>query len=171
MFFVLSRAWDKDEATSMTLSTLQHLSWAQNLRSLLFYLQTWHYRHCWSKQYTGHVSYELRNWAGSPWSICGSVVEHRSGESESLRFDSSWGLRIFSLSHARDKTKNIFRQVFFEREKLAKLRVRDRNVTFSKPRLWFLYFLSKINKWCRPILTFDTAKSSHTLLVGAGSSS
>ena len=36
-----------------------------------------------------------------------SVVEHRSAESEGLRFDSSWGLRIFSLSHARDKTKNI----------------------------------------------------------------
>ena len=25
--------------------------------------------------------------------ICGSVVEHRSAESEGLRFDSSWGLR------------------------------------------------------------------------------
>ena len=25
-----------------------------------------------------------------------------------MRFDSSWELRIFSLSHARDKTKNIF---------------------------------------------------------------
>ena len=33
------------------------------------------------------------------------VREHRSAESEGLRFDSSWGLRIFSLSHARDKTK------------------------------------------------------------------
>ena len=38
-------------------------------------------------------------------SLCGSVVEHRSVESEGLRFDSLWGLRIFSLSHARDKTK------------------------------------------------------------------
>ena len=28
-------------------------------------------------------------------------------ESEGLRFDSSWGLRNFSVSHARDKTKNI----------------------------------------------------------------
>ena len=37
--------------------------------------------------------------------VCGSVVEHRSVESEGLRFDSSWRLRIFSLSHARDKTK------------------------------------------------------------------
>ena len=26
-----------------------------------------------------------------------SVVEHRSAESEGLRFDSSWGLRIFSF--------------------------------------------------------------------------
>ena len=44
----------------------------------------------------------------SPWSLCGSVVEHRSAVSEGLRFDSSWGLRIFSLSHARDKTnKNL----------------------------------------------------------------
>ena len=34
--------------------------------------------------------------------------EHRSAESESLRFDSSWGLRIFSLSHARDKTEKHF---------------------------------------------------------------
>ena len=32
-------------------------------------------------------------------------LEHRSAESEGLRFDSSWGLRIFSLSYARDKTK------------------------------------------------------------------
>ena len=33
------------------------------------------------------------------------MVEHRSAESEGLRVDSSWGLRIFSSSHARDKTK------------------------------------------------------------------
>ena len=39
-------------------------------------------------------------------SLLGSVVEHWSAESEGLRFDSSWGLRIFSLSHAYDKTKN-----------------------------------------------------------------
>ena len=37
--------------------------------------------------------------------LCGSVVGHRSAESEGLRFDSSWGLRIFSLSHARGKMK------------------------------------------------------------------
>ena len=38
----------------------------------------------------------------------GSVVEHRSTESKGLRFDSLWGLRIFSLSHARDETKKHF---------------------------------------------------------------
>ena len=31
-------------------------------------------------------------------------LEHLSAESEDLRFDSSWRLRIFSMSHARDKT-------------------------------------------------------------------
>ena len=38
------------------------------------------------------------------------ITIHRSAESEGLRFDSSWGLRIFCLSHARDETKkqNIF---------------------------------------------------------------
>ena len=54
------------------------------------------------------LSYELRNRPRSPWSLCGTVVEHPSAVLEGLRFDSSWGLRIFSLSQARDKTKNIF---------------------------------------------------------------
>ena len=34
-------------------------------------------------------------------------LEHWSAESEGLRFDSSWGLRIFPSYHARDKAKNI----------------------------------------------------------------
>ena len=41
-------------------------------------------------------------------SLCSSVVEHRSARSEGLRFDSSWGIRIFSLSQTREKTRNIF---------------------------------------------------------------
>ena len=44
---------------------------------------------------------------------CGVFVAQNIGagnpkESKGLRFDSSWGLRIFSLSHAHYKTKNIF---------------------------------------------------------------
>ena len=35
------------------------------------------------------------------------MVEHQSAESEVLRFDSSRGLRMFSLSHTRDKVKII----------------------------------------------------------------
>ena len=50
------------------------------------------------------MSYQLRNRSRSLRSLCGSVIEHRSAASEGLRFDSSWGLRIFSLSHARQKT-------------------------------------------------------------------
>ena len=35
-------------------------------------------------------------------------LEHRSAESEGLRFDFSWILRKLSLSHARDKTKKTY---------------------------------------------------------------
>ena len=45
---------------------------------------------------------------------CGSVVEHWTPESEGIRFNSTWRLRIFSLSHACDKTKNIFLYFFSE---------------------------------------------------------
>ena len=52
---------------------------------------------------------KLRARPRSSWSICGSVVEHWSSEirrSEvQFQFNSSWGLRIFSLCHARDKTE------------------------------------------------------------------
>ena len=56
---------------------------------------------CWTR-----VIYELRKGNCLPYSLCGSVVKHRSAESEGLRFDSSWGM--FSLSYARDETKNTF---------------------------------------------------------------
>ena len=51
---------------------------------------------------------KLRNGPPSPQSLCSSVIEHHSAESKGLKFDSSWGLRNFSLSHTRDKTKSIF---------------------------------------------------------------
>ena len=62
-----------------------------------FCLQTLRYRHCWSWQYAGRVTYERRNRPSSPWSLCGSEVEHRSAESEGLRFDSSWTRRKTSF--------------------------------------------------------------------------
>ena len=42
------------------------------------------------------------------------VVEHWSMEYESLRFNSPWRLRFFSLSHDCYKTKNIFFYLFTE---------------------------------------------------------
>ena len=54
------------------------------------------------------VSYELRNRPRLPWSLCSLVVEHRSVESEGLRFDSSWGLRIFLCLKLVTRRKNIF---------------------------------------------------------------
>ena len=39
-----------------------------------FYLQTLHYRHCWSQEYAGRVSYELCNRPRSPGSLCGAKV-------------------------------------------------------------------------------------------------
>ena len=58
-----------------------------------------------SKQYVGRVSYELRNRPRSSVESLVQWVEQRSTESEGLRFHSPWRLRIFSLSHARNKTK------------------------------------------------------------------
>ena len=58
------------------------------------------------------VTYEHHNGRRSPESLCGSVVQHRSAESEGLRFHSLWELRIFSLSPARDKTQNILLYYF-----------------------------------------------------------
>ena len=46
------------------------------------------------------VIYKLHNVGLT--SLCGSVVEHWSTESEGLRFNSSWGFKIFSLSHSSD---------------------------------------------------------------------
>ena len=72
-------------------------------------------------------------------------LEHRSAESEGLRFDSSWGLRDFSLFHARDKTENILPLsncisfVFTEIRcrKPRRLVMRNGNVTTSDPE--YLY--------------------------------
>ena len=42
------------------------------------------------------------------------VVKHRSAESEDLRFDSSWGLRIFLRPTLVTRRKNIFPYFFTE---------------------------------------------------------
>ena len=52
----------------------------------------------------------------SPYSFRGSVVEHQTAQSEGLRFNSSWELTVFTLSHTCDKMKNIF-LYFFTKDK------------------------------------------------------
>ena len=79
MFVVFSRAWDKQKFSETQ-------NFFLNLPSFLFYNIA--------------DSSSIRD-----ASLCGLVVEHRSAKTEGLRFHSSLGLRIFSLSHARDKTK------------------------------------------------------------------
>ena len=75
--------------------------------------------------------------ASPPWSLCGSVVEHRSAESEDPRFDSLWGLRIFSLSHTRDKTKkNIILDISgLSRSRSSPLALRDMHF-FASGKIW-----------------------------------
>ena len=67
-----------------------------------------------SSNHRMRIIYELRNGPCSPSTLSGSAEEHRSAKSDGLKSDSSWGLRIVSLSHAREKTKDIFFYFFTE---------------------------------------------------------
>ena len=80
MFFVLSRAWDKGKKKFFFILSPHEGTHIMPLTLLIL---------------AGCMSYELHNRPSSAWHLHGSVVEHRSAESEGLRFDSSWGLRIF----------------------------------------------------------------------------
>ena len=92
------------------------------------------------------VTYELHNGRRSPESLCGSVVQHRSAEFEGLRFHSSWGLRIFSLSLARDKTQNIL-LYYFEYFEDYHYYVNHRDVIRPVISMVDLAFLTKTNRY------------------------
>ena len=83
-----------------------HASMLNSLPSLLFY----NYKHDpidttdSSSVKNTHELYEPL----SSVSLSGSEGEHQGMESEGLRFDSSWGLRLFTLSHTCDKMINTF---------------------------------------------------------------
>ena len=116
--FVLSRAWDEEKILSPHEESMfssdvlsSFLYWAQKLTfPLISIYKHYAYRHCWSKLYAGYVSYELRNRSRLTWSLCGSVVRasQRRNPRSAVRF--VMGLRIFSFSHARDKTKTSLAQ-------------------------------------------------------------
>ena len=102
--FILSRAWDEEKILSPHKESMfssdvlsSFLYRAQKLTfSLISIYKHYAYRYCWSKQYSGRVSYELRNRPRSPESLCGSVV----------RASQRWNLKVWgSIRHG---TQNFF---------------------------------------------------------------
>ena len=69
------------------------------------------------------------------------ISDLRIPRSEGLRFYSSWGLRIISLSHARDKTKTFF-SISLSSSKLS-----ISLILIKSFFLWWLYFLF-LWLWC-----------------------
>ena len=80
--------------------------------------------------------------------LCGSVAESigASAESDRLRFDSSWELRMFSLSHARDE---MIKTSFSTFEVLSKLAFKTAHVCTSKTflliKLFYYYYFFFFN--------------------------
>ena len=103
-FSVLARAWDKEKNSESPWGLLYFFTELKTYHLPYFYLQNYAIDNAdpSSMQDACHMNFVIKL---ADRGVCGSVVEHRSVESEGLRFDSSWRLRIFSLSHARDKTK------------------------------------------------------------------
>ena len=83
--------------------------------------------------------------ACSPQTRCDSVVEHRSAETESLTFDSSWELRIVSLSHARDKTKTYF--IFYWAQNSPSFLF-----YFNQSMLWILFPEGSKHYWLKYLI-------------------
>ena len=84
--------------------------------------------------------------ACSPQTRCDSVVEHRSAETESLRFDSSWELRIVYLSHARDKTKKRILFFYWAQNSPSFL------FYFNQSMLWILFPERSTRYWLKYLI-------------------
>ena len=119
MFFVLSRVWDKvsiyiqheainiaDPSSMQDTCHMNYIIDLANGRVSVTQRQSIRAQNPKNPRFNSSwVSYELRNRSRSRQSFCDSEVKHCSTESKNLRFNSSSGLRIFSLSYARDKMK------------------------------------------------------------------
>ena len=92
MFFALWRAWDKEKITSPHEES--------NLTP--------------SDSALRCSTTEPQRLHGERGLLRNSYDTRRRTEFEGMRFGYSWGLRVFSLSHARDKTKNVFLYSFNE---------------------------------------------------------
>lgn len=78
------------------------------------------------------VIYERRKWSSSPKSLCGLVVEHWSAES-------SWELRIFSSSHARDKTKEHLSKFLYRAQNFPSFLFFTECFVFEKSRVFSIF--------------------------------
>ena len=105
-------------------------------------------RHCCSLQDVCHMNFVIdlahRGVSVAQW------LEHRSAESEGCRLDSSWRLRIFSLSHARDKTKKHLSPFLYSKLTISLISIYQLIHCKHKTNTW--WFLSKgiamvYNRW------------------------
>ena len=92
MFFALWRAWDKEKIPSPLVES--------NLTP--------------SDSALRCSTTEPQRLHGERGLLRNSYDTRRRTEFECMRFGYSWGLRVFSLSHARDKTKNVVLYFFNE---------------------------------------------------------
>ena len=67
------------------------------------------------------------------------MVEQRSTESEGLRFNSKWELRIFSLFLARDKKKDVY-LYFFTQLPVFTIRCEESGYISKTPTWDFPYY-------------------------------
>ena len=99
MFFVLSQVLDKENILSPAIILAVCSTCIMN-----FVMGLAHHRVSvaqWQRIWA-------RIWGSEVWFLCCWLVGHQRTESKGLRCNSSLGLGIFSLSHASDKSKNIF---------------------------------------------------------------
>ena len=68
-------------------------------------------------------------------------------ESDRLRFDSSWELRMFSLSHARDEMIKTSFSTFEVLSKLAFKTMHVQNVSTDKTIFFFFFFNFKAKRF------------------------
>ena len=103
-------------------------------------------RHCCSLQDVCHMNFVIdlahRGVSVAQW------LEHRSAESEGCRLDSSWRLRIFSLSHARDKTKKHLSPFLYLAQNLLSLLFLSTSSYIVSTRQILDDFYQRALQWC-----------------------
>ena len=127
-----------------------------------FYLKTLHYRHCWSKQYAGRVSYELRNRPRSPKSLVvkrwnanpkvwGSIPR---GDSEFFLYPMLVTRRkkTFLILH---RAQNLPSLLFLSSNKFYVYIWIIKVVWLLTTRIWVVFSIPARRPWCSNSFPFD----------------